>query len=529
MPALCPLSGACEGTIQGASDAAADVANKHRTALTGGMRTVRVGAVMRFLSSFVAVLACSASPWAATATTLTVNNAGDGGDGTCTTVCTLRDAIANVADGGTITFDPSILPATIPLQKYLSIEKSMRIEGPGAAALTLSRGGAGRVLIVGANLTILTVAIANLSLEDGTLAGQNGPDAAAASGLSGGQGGGVAGGCVYIHGATLTLQQVRMRNCIAQGGDGGMGGSGTTAMGLGTGGTGGAGGPGGYAFGGAIYVADASDLILVDTVIVDSHAIAGKGGAGGDGGNGLLRGIGGNGGPGGDAAGGAVFFGGDMLTVANSTIARGTALAGSGGNGGIGDPGLATSHGGNGGDGGAAGGGLVRSVPVLGAPSADFDFTTFAEGDVTGGAPGSGGAAKAPGAAGLPGPADGAALLPEKSVTIRSTAIVGSSSHALCDPNVVADAGSSNLSQDASCGANMHASLDAVFRPLAESAPLPTYTPLYASAVIDSAASCNDSNLIPVPTDGVSTPRPQGAACDIGAIEADYVFANGFN
>jgi len=460
---------------------------------------------------------------------LTVNNAGDAGDGSCATTCTLRDAIANVADGGTIAFDPSILPATISLQKYLSIEKSMRIEGPGAAMLILSRGGAGRFLTVGANLTILTVAIANLSLEDGTLAGQNGADAAAASGLSGGQGGGVAGGCVYIQGATLTLQQVRMRNCIAQGGDGGMGGSGTTGTGLGTGGHGGAGGPGGYAFGGAIYAADASDLILVDTVIIDSHAIAGKGGAGGDGGNGLLRGIGGNGGLGGDAAGGAIFFGGDTLTVTNATIARGTAQAGAGGNGGIGDPGLVTAHGGNGGDGGAAAGGLVRSVPVLGAPFANFDFTTLAEGDVTGGAPGSGGTAKTPGAAGLPGPADGAALLPEKTVTIRSTAIVGSSSHALCDPNIVADAGSSNLSQDASCGANLHASLDAVFRPLAQAAALPTYMPLYASAVIDSAASCNDSNLIPVSTDGVSTPRPQGAACDIGAIEADYVFANGFN
>jgi hypothetical protein len=190
---------------------------------------------------------------------------------------------------------------------------------------------------------------------------------------------------------------------------------------------------------------------------------------------------------------------------------------------------LATSHGGNGGDGGAAAGGLVRSVPVLGAPSANFDFTTFAEGEVTGGAPGSGGTAKAPGAAGLPGPADGAALLADKTVTIRSTAIVGSSSHALCNANVVADVGSSNLAQDSSCGANLHAALDAVFLPLAENAALPTYMPLYAGAVIDSAASCNDSNLVPVATDGVSTPRPQGEACDIGAIEADYVFVDDFD
>lgn len=484
---------------------------------------VRTCVCLAFLARAVAV-ACAAE-----STALTVNDPGDGGDGTCTTVCTLRDAIANVADGGSITFAPAILPATISLQKYLAIEKSMRIDGPGAGMLTLSRGGAGRVLNVGANLAILTVAIANLSVEDGTIAGQHGTDAAAASGTSGGPGGGVSGGCIYIHAATVTLQQVRMRNCISQGGDGGAGGSGTTGTGLSTGGKGGAGGPGGYAFGGAIYVADGSDLILVDTVIIDSHAAAGKGGAGGDGGNGLLRGIGGNGGLGGDAAGAAIFFGGDTLSITNSTIARDTVHAGDGGNGGIGDPTLATAHGGDGGAGGAAAGGLVRYTPVFGAPAANFDFTTFAEGDVSGGGPGNGGAAATPGAGGQPGSADGAALLPETAVTIRSTAIVGSSSHALCNPKVVADAGSTNLDQDSSCGANLHAPLDAVFRPLAQNAPLPTYKPLYASAVIDSAASCNDSNLIPVATDGMSTPRPQGQACDIGAIEADYVFANGFN
>ena len=129
----------------------------------------------------------------------------------------------------------------------------------------------------------------------------------------------------------------------------------------------------------------------------------------------------------------------------------------------------------------------------------------------------------------LPEPPDSPALLPQVTVTIRSTAIVGSSSHALCNANVIADAGSSNLDQDASCAANLHASLGAVFRPLTENAALPTYLPLYASAVIDSAASCNDSNLIPVSTDGVSTPRPQGETCDIGAIEADYVFVDGFD
>lgn len=481
-------------------------------------------ACYRLLGSLLSLVAQSAR-----AGPLVVNDAGDSGDGTCTSVCTLRDAIANVAEGGTIAFDPAILPATIPLQKYLAIEKSMRIEGPGAAMLTLSRGGAGRVLNVAAHLATPTVAIVNLAIEDGTLAGGAGADGTSASGMAGVQGGGVGGGCVYMQGATLTLQQVRLKNCIAQGGDGGSGGSGTTGTGLGTGGKGGAGGPGGYAAGGAIYVADGSDLILVDTVIIDSQAIGGNGGAGGDGGNGLLRGTGGDGGSGGPAEGAAVYFGGDTLTVINSTFARGIAEGGDGGDGGIGDPTLATAHGGNGGNGGPAAGGLLRSAPVPGAPFSDVDFTTFAEGEVAGGAYGSGGSAATPGAAGLPGSADGAALFAMGTVTIRSTVIVGSSSHALCNPNVIADAGTNNLSQDGTCSANLLAPLAAVFWPIAENAPLPTYMPLYAGAVIDSAASCNDSDLGLVSTDGLSKPRPQGAACDIGSIEADYVFVDRFD
>jgi hypothetical protein len=45
---------------------------------------------------------------------------------------------------------------------------------------------------------------------------------------------------------------------------------------------------------------------------------------------------------------------------------------------------------------------------------------------------------------------------------------------------------------------------------------------------IDAALDCNCVYADPVATDQHGTPRPQGSQCDIGAIEADYVFVDGF-
>jgi hypothetical protein len=52
--------------------------------------------------------------------------------------------------------------------------------------------------------------------------------------------------------------------------------------------------------------------------------------------------------------------------------------------------------------------------------------------------------------------------------------------------------------------------------------------PLYHSAVIDAAATCQDLAAQTVSVDQHDTPRPQGAKCDLGAIEADYIFVDGF-
>jgi len=98
----------------------------------------------------------------------------------------------------------------------------------------------------------------------------------------------------------------------------------------------------------------------------------------------------------------------------------------------------------------------------------------------------------------------------------------------LCFYLLTAAAGAQNLDQDSSCGATLHGSLSASFRPLDANAAAPTLMPVYASATIDAAASCNDSNSQSVADDQQGTPRPQDTACDLGAVEADYIFVNPF-
>ena len=56
----------------------------------------------------------------------------------------------------------------------------------------------------------------------------------------------------------------------------------------------------------------------------------------------------------------------------------------------------------------------------------------------------------------------------------------------------------------------------------------PIAFPAYGSPVIDAAVDCKDAFGLVVSEDLQATPRPQGPKCDIGAIEADYIFVDGF-
>jgi hypothetical protein len=474
---------------------------------------------MRSLRNAIAALvfvAVSTAAHAAGPIMLTVNDAGDAGPGNCSSVCTLRDAISNVASGGYIDFAEELLPATITLTKGpLLIVKPLSILGPGADQLAISANLASRVLNL--DTTIDTVRISGATLRDGTVTGVAGSNGGKETGNGGGSGEFAYGGCIFARDSSLHLEKTDIRNCVARGGNGGHGGSGVPHTSVG--GPGGAGGPGGPARGGAIYFltypATGFQLVLHDSSVTDSQAIGGVGGAGGAGGDGTFFGSGGSGGEGGRASAGAIewYIGSDIppgsVVVANSTLADSAAIGGNGGNGG--------THGGDGGSGGPAFGGLV----ALDRISASIDFGTLANGNALGGAGGSG---STPGGAGS---IFGAAIYQDKNspgvgIVAQSTVIVGPGP--LCWSTMYHSG--HNLDQDGSCGFDLQGSL-ALFRPADPGAERPHYMPVYRSAVIDAAGSCFDHNVLMVDADQLGTPRPQGSTCDLGAIEADYVFVDG--
>jgi len=470
------------------------------------------------------------------AATLTVNDAGDNGLGNCASTCTLRDAIAASASGGTVAFAPGLASPITLSQGALSINKTLTIQGPGAAKLTISANNASQIFVVSAQASI-----SGLTLADGYSTGTDGSNGAGGTGGSlgvpGGPGGtgdpgGLAGGaCVQVaNTGALVLDHVAVRHCIAHGGpagNAGNGGSGnldpTDPALLSAGGAGGNGGAGGDATGGAILVY--GSLSLLNSSVVDGQAYGGAGGAGGAGGIGSTGGsptfaASGVSGAGGAASGGAVFVAAGSLRITNSTIAGGSGTGGTGGHGVT-----TTSDVTFGGAGGAASGGLIRvdASAVL----ADLEFSTLAGGQVVGG---SGGSGIAPPFTGPAGTTYGNAISAGSTITVLSSVVVDvQSGVSLCNGFVTAASGSVNLDEDASCGFSLQGTFAQLFHPLdVNTTPWPGYLPLYHSAVINAAATCQDLAAQTVSVDQHDTPRPQGANCDLGAIEADYLFADSF-
>ena len=470
----------------------------------------------------------------AQATPLIVDDAGDGGPGNCASTCTLRDAISASGSGGTIAFAPGLASPITLTQGALSINKTLTINGPGAAKLAISANNASQVFIVSAQASI-----SGLTLVDGHVSGAAGSNGAGgtagSSGVAGGPGGngdpgGLAGGgCVQVaNSGALVLDHVAVRHCAAYGGAAGNAGNG--GMGdlnpmetFSEGGAGGNGGTGGDATGGAILVY--GTLSLMNSSVVDGEAFGGAGGNGGAGGIGSTGGspvfaASGVSGAGGAARGAAVFVAAGSLRIINSTIASST---GTGGTGGAGV--TSTSDVTSGGAGGAASGGLV-GVDAS-AALADVEFSTLAGGQVVGG---NGGSGIAPPFTGPKGTAVGNAISAVSTITVLSSVLVDvQSGVSLCSGLVNAAVDSANLDEDGSCGFSLQGTFAQLFHPLNVNAtPWPGYMPLYHSAVIDAAATCQDLAAQTVSVDQHDTPRPQGAKCDLGAIEADYIFVDGF-
>jgi hypothetical protein len=263
---------------------------------------------------------------------------------------------------------------------------------------------------------------------------------------------------------------------------------------------------------------------LTNSSVVDGQVFGGAGGAGAAGGIGnsggnYVFGASGISGTGGAADGGAIFVAAGSLHIVNSTIAESSGTGGTGGAGVTNNPNLTI-----GGAGGAANGGLIRVDPS--ATLADIEFSTLAGGQVVGGSGGSGQAAPF---MGPPGAASGNAISAGTTATALSIVIVDvQSGVSLCDGQVAAASGSVNLSEDNSCtGFTLHPAPGTTLKAI-DSSATPAFMPIWGSPAINAAATCNDLLSQTVTTDQHDTARPQGAACDLGAIEADYIFVDGF-
>lgn len=255
-------------------------------------------------------------------TPITVVNANDAGAGS------LRQAIADVCDGGAITFSNTTAggavnfydgsPHTINLAdtaaNQLTIAKSLTITGPGASVLTVQRISLAtstfRIFEIqpGKTVSISGMTISNGHAADGTgsLAGEN-------------------GGAILNDG-TLTLTTVSVTNSNA--------------------GTGGAGGPspgGNGGKGGGIYNSATGTLTIVNSTISGNQT--GVGGTGTPAGSGGLGGgvynlgtlfangttFSANSALGISGAGGGIASASGTLTLINSTISGNTAIGEGGG------------------------------------------------------------------------------------------------------------------------------------------------------------------------------------------------------
>jgi hypothetical protein len=155
-------------------------------------------------------------------TELTVTTPADGGPGS------LREALGQIATGGTITFDPSLAGGTIALTSgQLRLARSVTVDASSAPGLVLSGGGQSRVLEVAAGATV--------SMNDVVIA----------DGVGSPQGGGV------LNFGSLTLDRVVVRDNQE-----------TSAT-----------GPAFDLGGGGIYNGDGATLNLTDSTVSDNSTI----------------------------------------------------------------------------------------------------------------------------------------------------------------------------------------------------------------------------------------------------------------
>ncbi len=442
---------------------------------------------MRIQTSIFGGFALAAFAIAANATSITVNDPGDSGTGVCATTCTLRDAIANAAPNDTIVFAGTLTyPATITLNgQELLVYKNLTILGPGAGLLAIDGNQQSRILEIAANAT---VSVSGVAMNNGMVAGANGGFSTASRAPDGGDAYG--GGVLVNAGSTLQLIASQLAGNRAVGGLGGV------SFQIGS-----RQGDGGSAHGGAIY--SAGTLSIKDCSVTGNVSSGGASGfAPPD--PSILPGNGGSG------TGGAIEATG-LTEINNSQFSNNSAQGASGG----------FSFGLNpGGNGGAALGGTLAfsGFSVL-------SFVASLGGSV---APGLYGFGSPNGSSGQ---AVGADVYSTATVLSRYVALTSTSGASACSIATSSTQGA-NLDADGSCG-NFTLHGDAKLQVLTSGGQ--TYAfPLWGSPLIDAAADCKDAFGTTLTADVRGGPRPLDgnadgiAACDIGAVESDELFANGF-
>jgi CSLREA domain-containing protein len=425
------------------------------------------------------------------AATVTVNSTADNGPGNCATTCTLRDAIASAAAGDSIMFDPGLTyPATITLAgQELLIYKSLNIVGPGPGQLTIDANQQSRLVEIALNAT---VGISGITLFHGAVRGSPGGDDTPTQPAT--NGGSAYGGAVLINsGASLALDECVVDSNTATGGSGGnvFYGSVSTIAGA-----------GGIGAGGAIY--NLGFFTSARCAFIHNTVYGGAGGA-------FFVPTAGTSGKGGNASGGAIG-GNGQAELLNSVLAANNAT---GGNGGLYfAPPFPGSVGGNGGD-ARAGAMVLSGFSVL-------EFVTAVGNSVTAGL--GGGLAAVNGSSGSATTTD---LVAAATVVTRSDVLTSGGGSCSLDGGTILTQGA-NLSSDGSCP-SFNLTADPQLRALSvDGNGYPIVFPAYRSPVIDAANDCDDAFGQVVSKDLQGTPRPQGPKCDIGAIEADYIFVNGF-
>lgn len=98
---------------------------------------------------------------------LTVTTNADTDDGVCDSHCSLREALYAAASGDTISFALELRGSTIDLQRTLTIEKRITIDGPNKRRITIRGNGTFRIIHINIRESPRIVLLDGLIIRDG--------------------------------------------------------------------------------------------------------------------------------------------------------------------------------------------------------------------------------------------------------------------------------------------------------------------------------------------------------------------------